>query len=111
MSAIAYSKKRTITKLAIEDKDGSIVYSYGMANKDAKKEKPKADAPKPNAPQIITEEHAEEIKNGLRETDSNVPAFLSIFQAKSVDEMYEAQYDKAMEMIEKKKAKKKGETK
>lgn len=111
VSAISYSKKRTIIKLVIEDKDGSIVYSYGTANKKPREDAPKNDAPKVNAPQIMSTEHAQEIKDGLMETDSNVPAFLSLFQAKSVDEMYESQYEKAKAMIEKKRQQKKGESK
>lgn len=59
--------------------------------------------------EYITTEHAEEIKNALQETDSNVPAFLSLFQAKSVDEMYETQYPKAIEMLNKKRQKMKGD--
>ena len=56
-----------------------------------------------NAPKKISAKHAKDIKDGLAETDSNVDAFLSIFKAKSVDDMYEDQYEKAMQMIEKKK--------
>lgn len=52
--------------------------------------------------ELISVKHAEEIKNGLQETDSNVPAFLSIFQVKSVDEMQESMYPRAMQMINKK---------
>ena len=52
--------------------------------------------------ELISVEHAKEIKDGLQETDSNVPAFLSIFQVKSVDEMHESMYPKAIQMIEKK---------
>lgn len=62
--------------------------------------------PKKAEPKKLTTAHAKEIKDALAETDSNVPAFLSIFQAESVDEMYESQYDKAMQMLEKKKAQK-----
>ena len=98
VSAIEYSKKRTITKLVIEDADGNIAYSYGT--KTSKKTAPKKDAPK--VPVVISAEQAEEIKTALMETDSNVPAFLSIFGAKSVDVMHEADYPKAMEMLEKK---------
>ena len=47
-----------------------------------------------------------EIKEALAETDSNVPAFLSIFNAKDVDSMLESQYERAMQMLEKKKAQK-----
>lgn len=52
--------------------------------------------------ELISVKHAEEIKNGLQETDANVPAFLSLFQVNSVDEMHESMYAKAMQMIEKK---------
>lgn len=99
VSAIEYSEKRTITKLLIEDADGQIAYSYGVARPKTPKKK---EEPKVAEPQKISVEHAEEIKNGLQETDSNVPAFLSLFQAKSVDEMLETQYAKAIEMINKK---------
>lgn len=73
---------------------------------------PEVDSPEPvhKSKQTITTEHAKEIKDGLEETGSNVPAFLSLFQVKSVDEMYESQYEKAIEMIEKKR-KQKGESK
>ena len=104
VSAIEYTAKRSIKKLVIEDADGQIAYSYGT--KRQKGEEPKLLDPKT---QIISVEHAEEIKEGLQETDSNVPAFLSLFQAKSVDEMYESQYEKAMQMLEKKRAKMKGD--
>lgn len=65
------------------------------------------DSPQPvhKSEQRITEEHAQDIKDGLEETDANVPAFLSLFQVKSVDEMYESQYEKAMQMIDKKRQK------
>lgn len=95
VSHIGYSNKRTITELVIEDSEGNIVYSYGVGRaktSSAKKE-----------PKKISAKHAKDIKDGLAETDSNVDAFLSIFKAKSVDEMYEDQYEKAMQMIEKKK--------
>ena len=63
--------------------------------------------PKKNAePKKLTTAHAKEIKDALAETDSNVDAFLSIFQAESVDEMYESQYEKATQMLEKKRAQK-----
>ena len=109
VSAIEYTPKRSIKKLVIEDADGQIAYSYGV--KRQKVEKPKGEEPKLLDPktQIISVEHAEEIKEWLQETDSNVPAFLSLFQAKSVDEMYESQYEKAMQMLEKKRAKMKGD--
>lgn len=69
---------------------------------------PEVDSPEPT-PKMISTEHAEEIKNALQETDSNVPAFLSLFQAKSVDEMYETQYPKAIEMLNKKRQTMKGD--
>lgn len=69
---------------------------------------PEVDSPEPT-PKMISTEHAEEIKNALQETDSNVPAFLSLFSAKSVDEMYETQYPKAIEMLNKKRQKMKGD--
>ena len=117
VSEIEYNEKRCITKLVIEDADCEIVYIYG-GNKsfsfdDKKKTEPKPkkkDAPKeePKKDTVISAEHAQEIKDGLEETDSNVSAFLSLFQAKSVDEMFESQYEKAMQMIEKKRQKLKG---
>lgn len=109
VSAIEYTEKRTIKKLVIEDADGEIAYSFGV--KRNKTEKKKAE-PKPveeQKPITISVEHAQEIKEGLQETDSNVPAFLSLFQAKSVDEMYETQYPKAIEMLNKKRQKMKGD--
>lgn len=115
VSAIEYSKKRTITKLVIEDNDGDIVFEHGtksVKKTSAKKAEPKnVEAPKgePIKPTtIISAEHAEEIKRGLEETDSKVDAFLSLFRAKSVDTMYESQYELAMEKIEKKRQKLKG---
>lgn len=59
--------------------------------------------------EYISVDHAEEIKNALQETNANVPAFLSLFNAKSVDEMYESQYPKAIEMLNKKRQKMKGD--
>lgn len=109
VSAIEYTEKRTIKKLVIEDADGEIAYSFGV--KRNKTEKKKAE-PKPveePKPMTISVEHAKEIKDGLEETDSNVSAFLSLFQAKSVDEMYEAQYEKAMQMLDKKRQMMKGD--
>ena len=109
VSAIEYTEKRTIKKLVIEDADGEIAYSFGV--KRNKTEKKKAE-PKPveeQKPITISVEHAQEIKEGLQETDSNVPAFLSLFQAKSVDEMHESQYEKAMQMIERKRQQMKGD--
>lgn len=69
---------------------------------------PEVDSPEPK-PKMISTEHAEEIKNALQETDSNVEAFLSLFSARSVDEMYETQYPKAIEMLNKKRQKMKGD--
>ena len=109
VSAIEYTEKRTIKKLVIEDADGEIAYSFGV--KRNKTEKKKAE-PKPveeQKPITISVEHAQEIKEGLQETDSNVPAFLSLFQAKSVDEMHESQYEKAMQMLDKKRQMMKGD--
>lgn len=117
VSAIEYNNKRSIKKLVIEDEGGNIVYSYGTKRKPNTEEKvsPKKNAPKEEPKKaevendsIIFAEHAQDIKDGLEETDSNVSAFLSLFQAKSVDEMYESQYEKAMQMIEKKRQKLKG---
>lgn len=110
VSAISYSNKRTITQLVIEDGDGNIVFSYGAKRSGQKKTKSKPDKPEaePQEALTITTEHAYEIKAGLEETDSNVDAFLSLFHAKSVDEMYESQYAKAMELINKKKGMKGG---
>lgn len=113
VSAIEYNDKRSIKKLVIEDEGGNIVYSYGTKRKPNTEEKvsPKKDAPKKEEPKkdsVISAEHAQDIKDGLEETDSNVDAFLSLFQTKSVDEMYESQYAKAMQMIEKKRRMVKG---
>lgn len=71
---------------------------------DSEEESPEP-LPKPK-PKKLTTAHAKEIKEALAETDSNVPAFLSIFNAKDVDSMLESQYEKAMQMLEKKKAQK-----
>lgn len=113
VSAIEYTEKRSIKKLVIEDEGGNIVYSYGTKRKPNTEEKvsPKKDAPKKEEPKkdsVISAEHAQEIKDGLEETDSNVDAFLSLFQTKSVDEMFESQYEKAMAMINKKRQMMKG---
>lgn len=107
VSAIEYTEKRTIKKLVIEDADGEIAYSFGVNRSKAEKKKtPKNEKPvpveEPPMPVTISDEHAKEIKDGLQETDANVSAFLSLFQVASVDEMYEAQYESAMEMIERK---------
>ena len=69
---------------------------------------PEVDSPEPT-PKMISTEHAKQIKDGLEATDSNVPAFLSLFQVKSVDEMYETQYPKAIEMLNKKHQQMKGD--
>ena len=69
---------------------------------------PEVDSPEPT-PKMISTEHAKAIKDGLEATDSNVAAFLSLFSAKSVDEMYETQYPKAIEMLNKKRQKMKGD--
>lgn len=69
---------------------------------------PEVDSPEPT-PKMISTEHAKDIKDGLEATDSNVPAFLSLFQVKSVDEMYETQYPKAIEMLNKKHQQMKGD--
>lgn len=108
VSAIEYTEKRTIKKLVIEDADGEIAYSFGVKRSKAEKKKAEPKPVEEPKPVIISVEHAQEIKDGLQETDSNVPAFLSLFQAKSVDEMYEAQYPKAIEMLNKKRQKMKG---
>lgn len=113
VSAIEYNDKRSIKKLVIEDEGGNIVYSYGTKRKPNTEEKvsPKKDAPKkaePKKDSVISAEHAQDIKEGLEETDSNVDAFLSLFQTKSVDEMFESQYEKAMAMINKKRQMMKG---
>lgn len=109
VSAIEYTEKRTIKKLVIEDADGEIAYSFGVKRNKAEKKKAEPKPVEEPKPVIISVEHAQEIKDGLQETDSNVPAFLSLFQAKSVDEMYEAQYPKAIEMLNKKRQKMKGD--
>jgi len=114
VSAIEYTEKRAIKKLVIEDANDEIAYSFGVKRSKAqKKETPKKEEPvpveEPPMPVTISVEHAEEIKNALQETDSNVPAFLSLFQAKSVDEMYETQYPKAIEMLNKKRQTMKGD--
>lgn len=97
VTAIDYNDKRSIKKLLIEDSDGNIAYSYGV-----KRAVTSAPQKKNEKVKIISTEHAKEIKDGLQETDSNVPAFLSLFQVNSVDEMHESMYAKAMQMIEKK---------
>lgn len=69
-------------------------------------------APKPKKkaePKKISAKHAEEIKGILEETDSNVPAFLSLFRAESVDSMYESQYEDAMAKLEQKRQMMKGD--
>ena len=109
VSAIEYTEKRTIKKLVIEDADDEIAYSFGVKRNKAEKKKAEPKPVEEPKPVIISVEHAQEIKDGLQETDSNVPAFLSLFQAKSVDEMYEAQYQKAIEMLNKKRQKMKGD--
>lgn len=65
--------------------------------------------PVPKKAQKITVAHAKEIKDGLEETNSNVEAFLSLFQVKSVDSMSEAMYPKAIEMLNKKRQQMKGD--
>ena len=111
VSAIDYSKKRTITKLVIEDQNGEIVYTYGVRRASKpKKEAPPAEPipPTPAKDGLISSEHAQEIKEALEETDSNVPAFLSLFGVRSVDEMMESQVEKAEAMIAKKREQMRG---
>ena len=113
VSAIEYTEKRSIKKLVIEDEGGNIVYSYGTKRKPNTEEKvsPKKEEPKKaevKKDSVISAEHAQDIKEGLEETDSNVDAFLSLFQTNSVDEMFESQYEKAMQMIDKKRRMMKG---
>lgn len=109
VSAIEYTEKRTIKKLVIEDANGEIAYSFGVKRNKAEKKKAEPKPVEEPKPVIISVEHAQEIKDGLQETDSNVPAFLSLFSAISVDEMYETQYPKAIEMLNKKRQKMKGD--
>lgn len=105
VSAIEYTDKRAIKKLLIEDADGEIAFSHGVKRAKAEPKKAKPKQEEPVKPVIISEEHAKDIKDGLEETDSNVAAFLSLYQAKSVDEMYEAQYEDAMSKINMKRQK------
>lgn len=98
VSAIDYSKKRTITKLVIEDGEGNIAYSYGVNQKASK---PKSD-PKPKEepkPSIVSVEQAEEVKSLLEQTDADVKAFLKLYKADSVDEMTVEAYEDAVRRL------------
>ena len=94
-TASSYARKYALNGLfLIDDTKDADTDSYREQQENAPK------------PKKLTTAHAKEIKDALAETDSNVPAFLSIFNAKDVDSMLESQYDKAMHMLEKKRAQK-----
>lgn len=92
---IGYSEKRTITRMIIEDADGNIAYSYGV-------KRGKASKPVEEAPKTISTEHAEHIKSMLEESEADIKGFLKYFKSKSVDEMKEDDYVKAVNMLNKK---------
>lgn len=52
----------------------------------------------------ITEIQSAKLKKMLEETQSDVKKFCKVFNAKSVDELTTAQYDKAVAMLERKRA-------
>lgn len=106
VSAIEYSEKRSITKLVIEDEDGSIAYSYGVKRAKPKKDAPNQEAKSDDAPQTISSFHAKEIKLTLQDKDVDVPKFLAYFKVHDVDSMTEAQYEQAVEMLRKKQKRK-----
>lgn len=106
VSAIEYSEKRSITKLLIEDEDGSIAYSYGVKRAKPKKDAPKQEVKADDAPQTISSFHAKEIKLTLQDKDVDVPKFLAYFKVHDVDSMTEAQYEQAVEMLRKKQKRK-----
>lgn len=106
VSAIEYADNRRITKLLIEDEDGSIAYSYGVKRAKPKKDAPKQEAKADDAPQTISSFHAKEIKLTLQDKDVDVPKFLAYFNVHDVDSMTEAQYEQAVEMLRKKQKRK-----
>lgn len=106
VSAIEYADNRRITKLLIEDEDGSIAYSYGVKRAKSKKDAPKQEAKVDDAPQTISSFHAKEIKLTLQDKDVDVPKFLAYFNVHDVDSMTEAQYEQAVEMLRKKQKRK-----
>lgn len=106
VSAIEYADNRRITKLLIEDEDGSIAYSYGVKRVKPKKDAPKQEAKADDAPQTISSFHAKEIKLTLQDKDVDVPKFLAYFKVSDVDSMTEAQYEQAVEMLRKKQKRK-----
>ena len=95
-----------ITKLLIEDEDGSIAYSYGVKRSKPKRDAPKQEAKADDAPQTISSFHAKEIKLTLQDKDVDVPKFLAYFKVHDVDSMTEAQYEQAVEMLRKKQKRK-----
>lgn len=58
-----------------------------------------------DAPQIVTIEQAAEIKQLLQETDSDVKRFLGVFGIETVDTMPVVHYQRAINMLNKKKEK------
>lgn len=81
----------------------SLLMAFGLATTDDDAES--LTVPEHITPKRISAKHASEIKAILEETDSNVPAFLSIFRAESVDDMFESQYEDAMAKLEQKRQK------
>lgn len=116
VSDIEYDDKRKISALTIVDKDGVVMYSFPKGGKKSapKQTKPKAE-PKPKkelTPQdMITVEQAEGVKGLLEDLAIDTETFLKYVAEKSgdscasVDNMTSAQYDIAVNAINRKLAK------
>ena len=116
VSDIEYDEKRKIKALTIVDKDGVVMYTFPKGKKQApKKTAPKKEEPKTKkelTPQdMITVEQAEGIKGLLEDLDIDTAVFLEYVAKRSkdscdsVDGMTSAQYDIAVDAINKKLAK------
>lgn len=119
VSDIEYDDKRKIKALTIVDKDGVVMYSYP---KGGRKSAPKKTQKKPDEPialkqkeltpqNMITAEQAEGVKGLLEDLGIDTAIFLKYVAEKSkdscdsVDGMTSAQYDIAVDAINKKLAK------
>lgn len=112
---IEYDDKRKISALTIVDKDGVVMYSFPKGGKRVsapKKKEPTASKKKELTPQdMITAEQAEGVKGLIEDLGIDTEVFLKYVAEKSkdscasIDGMTSAQYDIAVDAINKKLAK------
>lgn len=115
VASIEYDDKRKISSLVIVDKDGTVMYSFPKGKKAPSPKKREATldlSPKELTPQdMITAEQAEGVKGLLEDLGIDTEIFLKYVAEKSkdscvsVDGMTSAQYDIAVDAINKKLAK------